>query len=254
MKICSWNVNSLKARKDHVFDYLSTNAPDVIFLQELKGEEFPSAEFLEAGYHSIASTQKAYNGVAILSRVPFEIIAEQLEGDENDLEKRYLEIKINDVHFINIYLPNGNPVSEDSLKFPYKLNWMKRLYARVKQLRDARIPFLIGGDFNIIPEDIDCFDPSLWRGDALFRPESLREFHALLSLGLTDALRVFHNDVHYTFWDYQAGCWQKNNGIRIDHFLTSPPVTDRLVNCWIDKTPRGLEKPSDHTPIWMEIG
>jgi exodeoxyribonuclease-3 len=254
MKICSWNVNSLKARKDHVFDYLNVHKPDLMFLQELKGEEFPSGEFLDAGYHSIASTQKAYNGVAILSRDPFELIADRLDGDESDLEKRYLEIEIDGTRFINIYLPNGNPVSEDSIKFPYKLNWMNRLYQNLKQLRDKRIPFLIGGDFNIIPEDKDCFDPILWRGDALFRPESLREFQALLSLGLTDAFRVFHIDAQYSFWDYQAGCWPKNQGIRIDHFLTSPPVTDRLVNCWIDKTPRGLEKPSDHTPIWVEVG
>lgn len=254
MKICSWNINSLKMRKDHVCAYITEHAPDLLFLQELKGEDFPRDEFLSLGYAAHAVAQKSYNGVAILSRVPFDIIAERLDGDDSDTEARYLEIKIGDTHFINIYLPNGNPVSPDSLKFPYKLKWMDRLIARVADLRAARIPFLIGGDFNIIPDDRDCFDHTLWRGDALFHPESLAKFRTLLSHGLTDAFRVFtQTPLQYTFWDYQAGCWQKNNGIRIDHFLLSPPVSDRLRHCWIDKTPRGLDKPSDHTPIWVEI-
>ena len=145
-------------------------------------------------------------------------------------------------------------MSDESLKFPYKLNWMDRLLQRVRTLRALRVPFLIGGDFNIIPDDRDCFDPVLWRGDALFHPQSLAKFRALMACGLTDAFRVFNTaPAQYSFWDYQAGAWQKNHGIRIDHFLCDPSVTDRLTSCAIDKTPRGLEKPSDHTPIWLEV-
>lgn len=259
MKIISWNVNSIKARLEHAIHYLKTTSPDFAFFQELKGEEFPHAEFLSIGYKAIASGQKSYNGVAILYRADLhgeiEIINDALAGDETDLEKRYLEIRYQNINLINIYLPNGNPVSDESTKFPYKLKWMDRLINRVRTLRNARTDFIIGGDFNIIPEDIDCFDPALWRGDALFHPQSLAKFRTLMACGLTDAFRVFNNTAEqYSFWDYQAGCWQKNQGIRIDHFLCSPAITDRLKACTIDKAPRALEKPSDHTPIWVEVG
>jgi exodeoxyribonuclease-3 len=139
-------------------------------------------------------------------------------------------------------------------KFDYKINWMKRLFERLSELRAARIPFLIGGDFNVIPEDKDCYDPALWKGDALYHPDTIQQFRKLKNLGLTDALRVFNQDAEtYTFWDYQAGAWPRNKGIRIDHFLTSPTITDRLISCTIDKTPRGWDTPSDHTPIVLEI-
>ena len=241
-------------RKDHAVEYLKTHAPDMAFFQELKGEEFPHADFNAIGYEAHTVTQKAYNGVAILTRNPVNVVATSLPGDEQDFESRYIEVEQNGIHYINIYLPNGNPVSSESEKFPYKLKWFDRLIARADTLRQSRIPFLIAGDFNIIPEDKDCFDPTLWRGDALFHPESLAKFRTLLSLGLTDSFRVHHHGAdEYTFWDYQAGCWPKNHGIRIDHVLLSPPLTDRLIRCWIDKTPRGCEKPSDHTPIWVEL-
>lgn len=241
-------------RKDHAVEYLKTHAPDIAFFQELKGEEFPHKDFEDIGYKAHIMGQKAYNGVAVLARDAVTVISTKLDGDDEDLEARFIEIEQNGIHYINIYLPNGNPVTADSPKFPYKLKWMDRLIARAKTLRDSRTPFLIAGDFNIIPEDHDCFDPAVWRGDALYHPDSLAKFRTLLSLGMTDAFRVQNLGAEqYTFWDYQAGCWPKNLGIRIDHILLSPPLTDRLMSCWIDKTPRGLEKPSDHTPIWVEL-
>jgi exodeoxyribonuclease-3 len=197
-------------------------------------------------------TQKTYNGVAILSKMPFETVLEKLPGDDADDQARYLEADVAGVRVINIYLPNGNPVDTD--KYTYKLSWMGRLYARLKTLRESHVPFLVTGDFNVIPEDRDCYDPKLWAGDALFKIETRQKFRQILNLGLTDAFRAGNNEPgQYTFWDYQAGCWPKNLGIRIDHFLTSPPVTDRLISCIIDASPRAEDSPSDHTPVILEI-
>lgn len=254
MKIASWNVNSIKARLENVKRWLEKNQPDLLLIQELKGIEFPHETFQEMGYRAKAVTQKTYNGVAILSKNKQEVILDHLPGDDSGEQARYLEIRYNDIRVINVYLPNGNPVSSDSEKYPYKLKWMDRLYERLKELRANQIPFVIAGDFNVIPDDKDCHDPKAWEGDALFRLETHQKWRALLNLGLTDAFRVFNHEAEqYTFWDYQAGAWQKNNGIRIDHFLTSPAVTDRIINCTIDKEPRGKEKASDHTPIILEI-
>lgn len=255
MKIATWNVNSIKARFEHVKRWLGSNQPDLLLIQELKGLDFPTDKFEEIGYKSEAVTQKAYNGVAILSKEKVEVILDHLPGDETDEQARYLEINYNDIRVINIYLPNGNPVSTDSEKYPYKLAWMDRLYDRLKQLRADNIPFVIAGDFNVIPDDKDCHAPKAWEGDALFRLETHQKWRSLLNLGLSDAFRVFHGDAgHYTFWDYQAGAWPQNKGIRIDHFLTSPAITDRITSCVIDKQPRGEEKASDHTPIILELG
>lgn len=258
MKIASWNINSLKARKAHVIQWLEDNQPDVLMVQELKGIDFPAEEFKAIGYETAAVTQKTYNGVAIFAKSTIEIVLDHLPGDDSDEQARYLETDINGLRMINIYLPNGNPVTDDSgarhEKFAYKLAWMARLYERLAHLRAENIPFLIGGDFNIIPEDRDCYDPKIWADDALFHPESLAQFRALIYLGLTDAFRVFNqDDEQYSFWDYQGGAWPKNHGIRIDHFLLSPSITDRLQNCIIDSAPRALDKPSDHTPIIIEI-
>lgn len=252
MKITSWNVNSIKARKEHVERHLKESAPDVLMVQELKGLDFPAEDFKALGYETAAVTQKAYNGVAIFSKTPITVIHNTLPGDDSDEQARYIEFETNGLRLIDIYLPNGNPVDTD--KFTYKLSWMERLYQRLKTLREENIPFAIGGDFNIIAEDKDCWDPAVWEGDAATRPESRALYRKILNLGLTEAFRVFNRDAgQYTFWDYQAGRWQKDQGIRIDHFLLSPSLADRLVNCTIDKDPRGWDKPSDHTPIMIEI-
>lgn len=248
-KIVSWNVNSIKARLSHVSDFLETQQPDVLFLQELKGEFFPE---ISNNYHVLFKGQKAYNGVAILTRTPARLISDRLEGDESDEQARYLEVEWNGLRLINIYLPNGNPLGTD--KFEYKIKWLKRLFHKLNELRLAQIPFLIGGDFNVIPEDRDCFDPNLWRNDALYHPDTVQQFRSLLNLGLSDAFRIFNQESEkYTFWDYQAGAWPRNKGIRIDHFLTSPAVTDRLINCTIDKSQRAKDSPSDHVPIILEV-
>lgn len=252
MKIATWNVNSIKARIEHVKNWLTKNESDVLMIQELKGTEFPEMEFKALGYNCAFVAQKAYNGVATLSKHPIEINETKLPGDASDEQARYLEATINGLRFINIYLPNGNPVDSD--KFPYKLAWMDRLKNRLRELRDETIPFTVAGDFNIIPEPRDCYDPKAWAEDALFRLESRQKFRALINLGLTDAFRVFdHAPARYTYWDYQAGAWPANKGIRIDHFLLSPAVTDRLEGCFIDTTPRGLDKASDHTPVVVEL-
>lgn len=254
-KIASWNVNSIKARLPVVLQWLDHVKPDILFMQELKGtdENFPVAEFESRGYTVSVNGQKTYNGVAIASKTPIETVAKSLGGDNTDEQARYLEVIIDNIRMINIYAPNGNPV--DSEKFPYKLKWMDRLIARCRELLDRDEAFLIGGDFNIIPKDEDCHDPQTWQGDALFRRESIDKWRILQNLGLYDALRMTHpqGGNFYTFWDYQAGCWPQNKGIRIDHFLLSPRMADRLKNCTIDRAPRGWDKASDHTPIIIDI-
>lgn len=252
MKIVSWNVNSVKSRLEHVKKFLAEAKPDILMLQELKGLEFPASEFEALGYKTDAVVQKAYNGVAMISKIPFKVIHNKLPGDDTDEHARYLEIETDNLRVINIYAPNGNPV--DTEKFTYKLAWLERLKNHLQNLRLDNIPFAIGGDFNVIPEEKDCWDPKVWIQDALFRIESRQKLRAILNLGLTDAFRVFNSAPgQYTFWDYQAGCWPQNKGIRIDHFLLSPQLTDRLVSCSIDSGPRSWDKPSDHTPVMVEI-
>lgn len=252
MKLASWNVNSIKTRLPHVTAWLAAHKPDALLLQELKGLDFPADAFEALGYKHAAVTQKSYNGVAILSPHDIAVVLDRLPGEDADEQARYLEADINGIRVINIYLPNGNPVDSD--KFPYKLRWMERLRARLAQLRQDEVPFLVGGDFNIIPEAEDCYDPAAWANDALFRPESRAQFRALQYLGLTDALRVANRaPQQYTYWDYQGGAWPANKGIRIDHFLLSPPLADRLDHCVIDAEPRGREQPSDHTPIIVTL-
>ena len=253
MKIASWNVNSIRARLDHVTSWLKARNPDVLMLQELKGTEFPAAVFEDLGYKSVAVTQKAYNGVAVLSRYPIETISTTLAGDEADSHARFLETNIVGFRVVNIYLPNGNPVGSE--KFAYKLAWMDRLNKRMCDWLAEDIPVLIGGDFNVIPEDIDCHKPSSWIHDALFQPEPRARYRALLSLGYTDAFRSLHpgEGGQFTFWDYFRQSFQHNRGIRIDHFLLSPKLTGRLKSCEIDVGPRAQEKPSDHAPIMVEL-
>ncbi len=253
MIIASWNVNSIRARLEHVTTWLKSRNPDVLLLQELKGTEFPAAAFKDLGYESAAVTQKAYNGVAVLSRYPLKVLSTTLLGDDADSHARFLEVMIRDIRIVNIYLPNGNPVGTD--KFIYKLAWMERLMKQMKIWHDSDAPTLVAGDFNVIPEDIDCHKPSSWLRDALFQPEPRARYRALLTLGYTDAFRSLHpgEGGHFTFWDYFRQAFEHNRGIRIDHFLLSPALADRLDKCEIDKEPRTLERPSDHTPIIMKL-
>ena len=221
-------------------------------MQELKGEDTtPVEEFEDRGYHLAINGQKTYNGVAIASKFPITTIGDSiLEGDD---QARFLDVEIEGLRMINVYCPNGNPV--DSEKYPYKLNWMDSLIAHLKSLIEEDIPFLIGGDFNIIPTANDVHDPKAWEGDALYRQESWEKLRTLINMGLYDAYRMKHpneNDC-YTFWDYQAGAWPQNKGIRIDHFLLTAEIADQLQSCTIDREPRAWDKASDHTPIIIEI-
>jgi len=254
MKIATWNVNSIKVRLPHVLAWLESAKPDALCLQEIKcaTEDFPTLELKGLGYHAAVSGQKTYNGVALLTREPARDVATGLPGDDGDTHARYIEATVGDVRVASIYLPNGNPVDTD--KFPYKLAWMKRLQARARELLASEMPVVLAGDYNVCPTDADVYDPEGWRDDALCRPESRAAFRSLLHQGYTDAFRVFHSEPHrYSFWDYQAGRWMRDEGLRIDHLLLSPQATDRLAAADIDKAPRGRDKASDHTPVWCEL-
>jgi exodeoxyribonuclease III len=253
LKIASWNVNSIRARLDHVSTWLKVHKPDVLLLQELKGTEFPAAAFKELGYESVSVTQKSYNGVATLSRLPIETISIALAGNEADTHARFLECSIGEIRVVNIYLPNGNPPASEN--FAYKLAWMERLINAMSVWRRKDVPVIIGGDFNVIPEDIDCHKPASWMRDALFQPEPRALYRAMLKLGYVDAFRKLYPDEggHFTFWDYFRQSFEHNRGIRIDHFLLSPKLAKKLVACVIDKEPRTRQKPSDHTPILVEL-
>jgi len=258
VKIATWNVNSVKVRLPHLLDFLETAQPDVVCLQEIKclENDFPRLEVQALGYHVEALGQRAYNGVAILSKEPPRDLVRGLHGDDGDDHARYLEATFgtdgNEVRVASIYLPNGNPIGTD--KFTYKLAWMDRLVRRARELLRREMPFVLAGDYNIIPTDDDVYNPVAFRDDALTQPESRARFRALLHLGLTDAYRVFHREPHrYTYWDYQAGRWSRDEGLRIDHLLLSPQAAERIAGCAIDKSPRGKERASDHTPIWCDL-
>lgn len=254
MRIASWNVNSAKARQDHILDYLKAGSADVLLIQETKTQDvnFPVDLYQDAGWNVVFHGQKSYNGVAIAARQPLTDVMSGLPGDAEDEQARYMEATIDGVRVATIYLPNGNPAPGP--KFDYKLAWMERLNRRAEELLRDEIPVVLAGDFNVIPQDIDCYDPPGWEGDALTRAESRAAFNRLSLLGYTDALRACHpGQVLYSYWDYQAGAWQKDNGVRIDHLMLSPEAADRLVAAEVDKGPRGLEKPSDHTPVWVDL-
>ena len=254
MRIASWNVNSAKARQDHILDYLKAGSADVLLIQETKTQDvnFPVDLYQDAGWNVVFNGQKSYNGVAIAARQPLTDVMSGLPGDAEDEQARYMEATIDGVRVATIYLPNGNPAPGP--KFDYKLAWMERLNKRAEELLRDEIPVVLAGDFNVIPQDIDCYDPPGWEGDALTRAESRAAFNRLSLLGYTDALRACHpGQVLYSYWDYQAGAWQKDNGVRIDHLMLSPEAADRLVAAEVDKGPRGLEKPSDHTPVWVDL-
>jgi exodeoxyribonuclease III len=254
VKIASWNVNSVKARLPHLLAFLTDAQPDVVCLQETKClvADFPTLEIAALGYRVEAIGQRSYNGVALLSKQPPEELVHGLPGMEEDEQARYLEAAFGEVRVAAIYLPNGNPVGTD--KFTYKLAWMEKLVGHARDLLQREIPFVLAGDYNICPADEDVYDPVAFRNDALCRLESRSRFRALMNLGLTDAYRVFHREPHrYTFWDYQAGRWNRDEGLRIDHLLLSPHAADRVAACEIDKKPRAKERASDHTPIWCEL-
>ncbi len=237
---------------EHVTTWLKARNPDVLLLQELKGTEFPSDVFRSLGYESVAVTQKAYNGVAIVSRLPIESVGNVLSGDESDTHARYLEVIISGIRIVDIYLPNGNPIGTE--KFDYKLAWMERLITKMSQWKAEGVPTVIGGDFNVIPEEIDCHKPASWIKDALFQPEPRALYRIMLGLGYTDAFRSLHVDGgQFTFWDYFRQAFENNRGIRIDHFLVSPSLRSRIQGCEIDKGPRAQPKPSDHTPILLTL-
>ncbi|WP_414833520.1 exodeoxyribonuclease III [Afifella sp. YEN Y35] len=259
MKIATWNINGVKARLDGLVTWLGEASPDVVCLQEIKSvdEAFPREPIEALGYNVATHGQKGFNGVAILSKRPLEDVTPRLSGDEDDVQARFLEAIVPDdnggiVRVVSAYMPNGNPIGTE--KFSYKLAWMERLETWVDERLALEEPFVLAGDFNIIPEPIDARHPERWTDDALFQPETRNAYRKLTARGLTDALRAVTDagDI-YTFWDYQAGAWQKNNGIRIDHLLLSPEAADRLAGVGIDKHVRAWEKPSDHVPVWIAL-
>ena len=257
MKIASFNINGVKARLPALLDWLRDAAADVVVLQELKStdDQFPRLEIEEMGYNIETHGQKGFNGVAVLSRLPLEDVARGLPGDDGDDQARWIEATVTGdraVRICGLYLPNGNPAPGP--KYAYKLAWMRRLEARAAELLASEEPAVILGDYNVIPQPIDCWDPKAWARDALFLPETRAAFRRIEHLGFTDALRaVDRGPGIYTFWDYQAGAFQKNWGIRIDHVLLSPAAADRLETCGIDAETRSREKPSDHVPIWVTL-
>lgn len=258
MKIATWNINGVKARIENVQAWLKESSPDIACLQEIKSmtEAFPKSAFEDLGYNVAVHGQKGFNGVAILSKLPFDEVIERLPGDDADEQARFLEgvvsTKTGALRVCCLYLPNGNPV--DTEKYPYKLAWMERLQKRAQDLLADEETFVLAGDYNVIPEPQDCYAPAAWADDALFKPETLRAYRSLINLGLTDAVRACSQQAPlYTFWDYQAGAWPKNNGVRIDHLLLSPKAADLLQSAAIDRHVRAWEKPSDHVPVWIDL-
>ncbi|MGQ0673425.1 MAG: exodeoxyribonuclease III [Hyphomicrobium sp.] len=259
MKITTWNINGVKARIEGLVAYLKDAAPDVLCLQEIKSvdEGFPREPIEALGYNVATHGQKGFNGVAILSRLPLEDVTPRLPGNDTDGQARYLEATIapkggHAVRVASIYLPNGNPIGTE--KFSYKLAWMRRLEAHARRAIEEETALVLAGDFNVIPTPDDAKRPAAWTGDALYQPESRGAWRSLAHLGFTDAVRACQPEPGlYTFWDYQAGAFQKNDGIRIDHLMVAPQVADRLLRAGVDAFTRGWEKPSDHCPAWIEL-
>jgi exodeoxyribonuclease-3 len=255
VKIVTYNVNGIKARLPRLVEYLTEAQPDIVCLQELKSvdEGFPIAEIEAAGYGAVWHGQKSWNGVAVLARgsVPVER-RRGLDGEPEDEQSRYLECDVDGLVVASIYLPNGNP--RPGPKFDYKLRWIERLAARARAILDEEVPAILAGDFNVIPNDDDTYSVRAMQDDALMQPESRADYRRLVAQGWTDALRTRHpTGGVWTFWDYQAGAWQRDAGFRIDHLLLSPAVADRLVEAGVDKAYRGREKASDHAPTYVRI-
>jgi len=258
MRIATWNVNSIKQRLENLSAWLAERQPDVVCLQETKcvDDAFPREPFEALGYNLAVHGQKTFNGVAIFSKLPFDEVTPRLPGDDADDHARFLEVQVSAgnraVRIASIYLPNGNPPNTE--KYPYKIRWMDRLLRYAQERLALEEPLILAGDYNVIPTAADVFNPQAWEGDALFLPQTREKFRAFLNLGLSDAVRASTDAPGlYTFWDYQAGAWQKNNGIRIDHMLLSPQAADRLTAAGIDKHVRAWEKPSDHVPVYVDL-
>jgi exodeoxyribonuclease-3 len=257
MIIATFNINGIKARFSALCDWLDDAQPEVALLQEVKSvdENFPREMFEDRGYQVETHGQKGFNGVAILSKLPLEDLTRGLPGDDSDEQARWIEATVigeTAVRVCGLYLPNGNPVPGP--KYDYKLAWMARMETRARALLDSEMPVIMAGDYNIIPQDEDAARPEIWQMDALALPESRAAFRRLLYLGFTEAFRARTSGPgHYSFWDYQAGAWEKNNGIRIDHLLLSPQAADLLRDCQITSVVRGRERPSDHVPVWIDL-
>jgi exodeoxyribonuclease-3 len=258
MRIATWNINGVKARIENLLHWLREASPDVVCLQEIKcvDEAFPVGPVEELGYSVAVHGQKGFHGVAILSKRSIEDVARGLPPVDGDAQARFIAARVpfetGAVRVVSAYMPNGNPVGTE--KFAYKLAWLDRLEAWAKAELEQEEVLLIAGDFNIIPEPIDAKYPEVWVTDALYQPEARAAFRRFNALGLTDAVRAVHDGGGvYTFWDYQAGAWQKNNGIRIDHILLSPEAADRLRQVGVARHVRAWEKPSDHVPVWVEL-
>lgn len=258
MLIATFNINGVKARLEALVSWLKDAEPDVCCLQEIKSQDetFPRQPLEDLGYNLVTHGQKGFNGVAILSKRPFDEVKPRLPGDAEDVQSRYLEAVIPGnkgvVRVAAIYLPNGNPPETE--KYTYKLRWMDRLTAHAKSLLALEEPVVLAGDFNVIPTPLDAKRPDAWVNDALFLPPTRERFRTLNHTGFTDAVRITNcGKGPYTFWDYQAGSWRRDDGIRIDHILLSPQAADRLVSTRVDKYVRGLDKASDHVPVLAEL-
>ncbi|MEM0945902.1 MAG: exodeoxyribonuclease III [Pseudomonadota bacterium] len=257
MKIATFNINGIKARAQALPDWLDDAQPDVAVLQEIKSIDaaFPREIFEDRGYNVETHGQKSFNGVAILSKLPLEDVTRGLPGDDNDEQARWIEATVvgdSAIRVCGLYLPNGNPTPGP--KYDYKLAWMARLQARAADLLAREEPALMAGDYNIIPQDEDAARPEAWRKDALALPASRAAFRRILNLGFTEAIATkMPGPGQFTFWDYQAGAWDRNDGIRIDHVLMTPQCADLMTDCGIDSAIRGREKPSDHVPVWVEL-
>ena len=258
MRIATFNINGVKARMAALSDWLTDQKPDVALLQEIKSvdDAFPRSALEDLGYRVETHGQKGFNGVAILSRLPLEDVQRGLPGDDEDVQARWIEATVmgetQAVRVCGLYLPNGNPAPGP--KYDYKLAWMARMLRHAERLMALEEPLVLAGDYNIIPQDADAARPEAWTEDALARPEARAAFRRLLHLGLTEAIRARTAAPGlYSFWDYQAAAWDRNDGIRIDHHLLSPEAADLLQDAWIEKDVRGREKPSDHVPVWIDL-
>jgi exodeoxyribonuclease-3 len=255
MKIATYNVNGVNGRLPVLLRWLKESQPDIVCLQELKTpqEKFPEQPIRDLGYDAIWQGEKSWNGVAILSRVGrLQETRRGLAGDPSDSHSRYIEATINDIVIGGLYLPNGNP--KPGPKFDYKLRWFERLIEHAAELLSSSRPVVLAGDFNVMPTDLDVYQPERWLDDALFAPEARAAYFRLLKQGWTDALRTLHPDQRiYTFWDYFRNAFGRNAGLRIDHLLLNRPLADRLKDAQVDVAVRGWEKTSDHAPVWVEL-